>query len=73
MTKFFNNKAAWKEAFIDTGVGFIVNFPINILMLFLCNLFSAGVLTTSIVLSVTFTIIAILRKYIIRVYFTKPS
>lgn len=73
MIKFFNNRTAWKESFIDTGIGFVLNFPINVLMLYICSALSATVLMTSVILSIAFTIIAILRKYIVRVYFNKPS
>ena len=73
MIKFFTNKSAWKESVIDTSIGFVMNFPLNIIVLYICAALSLSVITTSIVLSATFTIIAVLRKYIVRVYFNKPS
>ena len=73
MNKFFSNKAAWKEAITDTSIGFVINFPINVVMLYICKLLDVTVFMTSIILSVVFTAVAIIRKYTVRIFFNKTS
>jgi hypothetical protein len=69
----FGNKQAWKEAFLDTGIGFVVNFPLNIVLLSIAVWLNLSVLWTSIWMSVAFTVVAIVRKYIVREYFSKKN
>ena len=65
----FNNGGAWKEAFIDTALGASINIPLNTILLYVALWCEWSVITTSLVLSAVFTVIAIVRKYILRNYF----
>lgn len=64
-----SNKQAWKEAFLDTGIGTVLNFPLNILAMWIIFELSLTVLQGSILLWFIFTVIALVRKYTLRVYF----
>ena len=61
----------WVESIIDTTIAFVINFPVNILLLWICQNAQVSIVNTGIILSVTFTIIAIVRKVIVRNYFSK--
>lgn len=69
--KFFDNKKAWIEAITDTAVGTVINFPLNLAVLYYAFSSKMSVLNTAILTWVVFTVIAIIRKYIIRIYFKK--
>ena len=64
---------ALKEALADTGVGAAINVPINFFAVWLAFNFEWGPLLTSIFLTIIFTVIAIIRKVIIRIGFLKLS
>lgn len=73
--------AAFKEACVDTGIATIINFPINIVLLYIAaNTFirwmesqESQIFWTSVYLTICFGIIAIIRKTIIRHYFDKKN
>lgn len=65
------NKAALKEAVSDTIIGTIINFPLNVIMMWVIFQSELTVMQSSILLWVVFTLIAIIRKYYIRVYYSK--
>lgn len=67
------NKKAWIESISDTIVGSMINFPLNVTLLYMSRYLDLTVLQTSIFLSVVFTVIAIVRKYMIRNYFSKQK
>ena len=67
------NKKAWIESISDTVVGSMINFPLNVSLLYMSRYLDLTVLQTSIFLSVVFTMIAIVRKYTIRNYFSKQK
>jgi len=67
------NFLALKESVTDTAAGFIINFPLNIILLTIAAKMALTVLQTSVVLAVALTVVAILRKYIIRCYFSKKT
>lgn len=72
---------AFKEACVDTGIATVINFPINILLLYIAaNTFvlwmdsqEQEIFWTSVYLTVCFGTIAIIRKTIIRHYFDKKN
>lgn len=63
--------AALKEALADTGVGAAINIPINFTVVWLAFYYEWGALETSIILTATFTAIAVVRKMTIRLGFLK--
>ena len=71
--KYFNNKKAWAEAISDTALGTLINFPLNIIILTITFELELTVFQTSVVLAVAFTVLAILRKYMVRTYFLKKD
>jgi hypothetical protein len=65
----FKNKAAWKEALIDTAIGTALNFPLNMLAMWIIFKLQLTVFQSSVLLWFLFTVIALVRKYALRVYF----
>lgn len=66
-----NKKRAWIESISDTGIAIVMNFPISMLLVYLTRVFEFSVFMTSVTFTCVFTIIAIIRKYFVRVYFSK--
>lgn len=58
-----------REAIVDTFLGAAINFPLNIAALYVCSLLELSVIYTSIVVTIFFTFIAIIRKTLIRRHF----
>ena len=69
----FKNRAAIKEAVIDTVIGTIVNFPLNVLAMWIIFTLEMSVIQSSIFLWIIFTSIALVRKYYLRVYFENKT
>lgn len=69
----FSNKAAWKEALTDTAIGTALNFPLNMLAMWIIFKLELTVFQSSVLLWFIFTTIALVRKYALRVYFEKKS
>ena len=63
-------RKAWVEAISDTAIGTLINFPLNIALLSLAVYFEFNVIETSMFLSTVFILLAVIRKYLIRCYFT---
>ena len=71
------DKQSLKESVSDTAIALLINFPLNMLLLWIANrTFIPGLVTegdiifwTSVFLTVNFTIVAIVRKYFVRNYF----
>ena len=64
-----DKKQAFIEAFLDTMLALSMNFPLNILLLWIAFTLALGVMATSIFLTAVFTTVAIIRKYFTRLYF----
>ena len=72
-----NRKTAFKEAVADTFLAFLINFPLNMLLLYLANRHivpvfdneSQQIFWTSVFLTAIFTTVAIIRKTYTRMYF----
>lgn len=62
-----------KEAIFDTLLGGVINFPLNILMLWICSLYGLNVFWTSVVITIFFTFVAITRKVLVRHHFYKQG
>jgi hypothetical protein len=60
---------AFKEAVADTLIGMATNIPINFILIAIAFDQEWTALTTSIFLTVTFTVLALFRKTFLRLYF----
>ena len=67
------NKPALREAVMDTIIGTLINFPLNILAMWTVFTLEMTVIQSSLFLWLIFTMIAIVRKYYTRIYFEKKS
>ena len=71
------DKQSLKESVGDTALALLINFPLNMLLLYVANrtfipkLDSEGdiIFWTSLFLTFWFTLVAITRKYFVRVWF----
>ncbi len=71
------DKESLKESVGDTALALVINFPLNMLLLYIANrtfipnLESEGdiIFWTSVFLTFWFTLVAITRKYFVRNYF----
>lgn len=63
-------RQAFYEAVTDTGIAAVINIPLNFILVYLCiDVWQIGTLWTSVILTTIFTVYAIIRKTIIRLYF----
>ena len=60
-----------KEAMVDTFTGTLINLPLVWLVLFLCLMVTHNSFLISLAQASVLTIVAIIRKYYIRVWFKK--
>ena len=67
----FKNRLALKEAVSDTVIGTVINFPLNMLAMWVIFEAQLTVFQSSVLLWAVFTSIAIVRKYTLRIYFEK--
>jgi Na+/glutamate symporter len=65
------NKQAWVEAIGDTALGTVINFPLNMLAMWIIFRLELSVVESSVLLWIVFTTVAIVRKYYVRLYFSK--
>ena len=65
------DRYAMKESLSDVAVGIIIALPVSYIVLNVCNYLEVTLLTTSIIQTTVFTLIAIIRKYIVRITFKK--
>ena len=65
------DKKALKEAMVDTFTGTLINLPLVWLVLFLCLMVTHNSFLISLAQASVLTIVAIVRKYYIRVWFKK--
>ncbi|MDA7807266.1 hypothetical protein N8955_00880 [bacterium] len=81
MSKNESRDRAFKESIQDTMLALIINFPLNMLLLFIANrtfllvLESEGdrIFWTSVFLTFFFTIFAVIRKTYVRMYFERKN
>jgi hypothetical protein len=72
-------KAALKEAITDTAIATLINFPLNILLLWIANRTFIPIMITeaqqifwtSVYLTIAFSAVAITRKTYVRLYFNR--
>lgn len=65
----FKDKLALKEAISDTVIGTVINFPLNMLAMWIIFKAQLTVFQSSVLLWAIFTSIAVVRKYTLRIYF----
>ena len=67
-------REALKEALVTVGTGFIINWPISIIFLHLfIDLLELDILTTSVFMTFGFTVVAVIRVYLIRMWFSQDD
>tara|TARA_B110001454_G_scaffold191878_1_gene191802 strand:+ start:1996 stop:2208 length:213 start_codon:yes stop_codon:yes gene_type:complete len=65
-------KQALKESLVTVGSGFVVNFPISVVLLYIfIDVLALSTFTVSALLTGCFTFIALIRVYTIRMWFSK--
>ena len=62
-------KAALKESLADTMAGLVINLPMNYALLAFGLYLELGALALTLFMTGVFTIIAVIRKYLIRLHF----
>lgn len=66
-------KDAFKEAVTDTLVAIVINFPLNMILLAVSQQYNMTVFWASVFFTVIFTIVAIVRKTYMRMFFEKRN
>ena len=61
--------AALKESAVDTTAGLVINLPMNYVLLAFGLYLEMGALELTVFMTSIFTVIAVIRKYIIRLHF----
>lgn len=61
----------WFEASVDTIIGTLINFPLNIVLLYMAAELELSIMTTGVMLTTVFFIFAIVRKALTRIFFKK--
>jgi hypothetical protein len=67
------DKLALTETLHDVVLGLVIALPISFLVLNICRDLGFSLLATSVTQTTIFTLIAIIRKYYVRVYFKNLS
>lgn len=69
-----DTKMAMTEAIIDTSVAAVINIPLNFLMVWMfIDVLVLGSTWTSVIMTTTFTIYAVIRKTRVRMFFYKSN
>tara|TARA_B100001250_G_scaffold395256_1_gene399983 strand:- start:539 stop:778 length:240 start_codon:yes stop_codon:yes gene_type:complete len=67
-------KKALKESVVTVFTGMLINWPVSIVFLYLfIDIMKLGILEASIYMTIGFTIVALVRVYIIRMIFEKEN
>ena len=67
-------KNAFKETLVTVFTGLVVNWPISLGFLYLCiDILELSTLSTSIVVTIGMTVVALLRVYTIRMHYSKDD
>ena len=65
-------KIALKESLVTVGTGLVINWPISVVLLYwFIDVLALSSFIVSILLTASFTVIAIIRVFAIRMWFTK--
>ena len=63
------DKDSMEEAVNDVGIGLVLSFPISYGLLRLCGYLDVSLVATSIIQVSVFTLVAVVRKSMVRVYY----
>ena len=67
-------RKAMKESIITVGSGMLINWPVSIVFLYLfIDVLKMDILETSIYMTLGFTVVALIRVYIIRMILSKKD
>lgn len=64
---------AFKESLADTLLALVINFPLNLLLVWIAYDLQFTALQTSVFLTVIFFVVAVVRKTYTRTYFDKRN
>ncbi len=65
---------AMKESLVTVGSGLVINWPISLALLYIfIDILELSTFMVSILVTGCFTFIAVIRVYLIRMFFTKPE
>jgi hypothetical protein len=67
------NVPALKESFSDTVLGTFINFPVNFILIAFCLEMEMQALTMTVFMTSILFILAVGRKYYMRIYFEKRN
>lgn len=63
---------ALKESLVTVGSGLVINWPISVALLYVfIDILELSTLMVSVYVTLCFTCIAVIRVYLIRMFFTK--
>lgn len=68
-----SGKKAFKEAATDTIIGLVMNVPLNFALISFAFYLELTALWTTVLLTVFFTIFALIRKTYVRLWFSKKQ
>ena len=67
-------KEAIKETFVIVSTGFVITYPLNLGLLYIAlEILDFSVLMTSIFTTAGITIVALIRVFVIRMYYSKDA
>ena len=67
-------KEAIKETFVTVFTGLVINWPVSLGFLYLCiDIMELSTLLTSVIITIGMTIVALLRVFTIRMYYSKDD
>ena len=67
-------KEAIKETFVIVSTGFVITYPLNLGLLYIAlDIMELSTLLTSIVVTIGMTVVALLRVFTIRMYYSKDA
>ena len=64
---------ALREAVSDTAIAFVINLPLNMVFLYIAHLIGLSIIATSVFMTVSFTVLAVVRKTFVRVYYMRKQ
>ena len=65
------DKKVAKAAVWDVGIGFLIAFPLAYVVLSFATWFELSISVTAVVQTLVFTVVALTRKYFVRLFFKK--
>jgi len=67
-------RQALKESVVTVGTGLVINWPISVVLLYVfIDILALSTFMVSVWLTLCFTLIAVIRVYLIRMFFTRDE